>query len=265
MQQQSRGKPVLGAVLGAVIGVIAVLILQQGAVVLPTRLVVFGILGIATSAGSLLLTVAYRRPAVVAIHSIAVLAVAFALTGIPAMTARGDLSGPCTVSAVSSLWDAGSPADTSVRDPFDIAPAGTLDWRIAFPEPYETWSGTVGVDIAGFRVPVRTQGFDNTARETFREGSEDVPSRIREIEDISGLTVTGVYHVFASAETPGGACKADMYVRIAATSLFSGPILQGLWTCAAIVALIFAAYILQVRRAPADGDDARAPADGDDA
>jgi hypothetical protein len=256
--QQSRGKPVLGAVLGAVLGVIAVLILQQGAVVLPTRLVVFGILGVATSAGSLLLTVAYRRVAVVAIHSIAVLSVAFALTGIPAMTARGDLSGPCTVSAVSSLGDAGNPADTSVRDPFDIAPAGTLDWRVALPEPYATWSGTVGTDIAGFAIPVWTQGFDNIALETSREGSEDVRSDIREVEDISGLTLTGVYHVFASVEAPGGApdgaCRADMYVRIAPTSLFSGPILQGLWTCAAIAALIFAAYIVQVRRAPADAD-----------
>jgi hypothetical protein len=252
MQQQSRGKPVLGAVLGAVVGVIAVLILQQGAVVLPTRLVAFGILGVATSAGSLLLTVAYRRAAVVAIHSIAVLAVAFALTGIPEMTARGDLSGPCTVSAVSSFPDDGSPAATSVRDPFDIAPGGTLDWRVAFPEPYKAWSGTVGTDIAGFSIPVWTQGFDNIARETSREGSEDVRNDIREVEEISGLTLTGVYHVFASVEVPGAACKADMYVRIAPTSLFSGPILQGLWTCVAIVALIFAAYIVQLRRAPAD-------------
>jgi hypothetical protein len=254
MQQESRGKPVLGAVLGVVSGVIAVLILQQGAVVLPTRLVVFGVLGITTSAGSLLLTVAYRRVAVVAIQAIAVLSVAFALTGIPAMTARGDLSGPCTVAAVSSFPDAGSPADTSVRDPFDVAPAGTLDWRVAFPEPYATWSGTVGTDIAGFAIPVWTQGFDNTALETSREGSEDVRSDIREVEDISGLTLTGVYHVFASVEAPGGACKADMYLRIAPTGLFSGPILQGLWTAAAIVALIFAAYIVQVRRAPADAD-----------
>jgi hypothetical protein len=253
MQQQFRGKPVLGAVLGAVIGVIAVLILQQGAVVLPTRLVVFGVLGVATSAGSLLLTVAYRRGAVAAIHSIAVLAVAFALTGIPAMTARGDVSGPCTVSALSSVPDDGNPADTSVRDPLEIDPVGTLDWRVAFPEPYATWSGAIGVDIAGFWVPVWTQGFSNTARETSREGSEDVRSVIRDVEEISGLTLTGVYHVFASVEAPDGACKADMYVRIAPTSLFSGPILQGLWTCAAIVALIFAAYVIQIRKAPPVG------------
>lgn len=250
--QQSRGKPVLGAVLGAVLGVIAVLILQQGAVVLPTRLVVFGILGVATSAGSLLLTVAYRRPAVIAIHSLAVLAVAFALTGVPAMTARGDLSGPCTVSAVSSFPDDGSPAASSATDPFDIDPDGTLDWRVAFPEPYETWSGTIGTDIAGFRVPVWTQRLDNTLLETSREGTRDVASDLREVEEISGLTLTGVYHVFASVKAPGGACKADVYVRIAPNSIFSGPILQGLWTCAAIAALIFAAYIVQVRRAPAE-------------
>ncbi len=254
--QRFRGKPALGAVLGAVTGVIAVLVLQQGAIVLPTRLVVFGILGITTSAGSLLLTVEYRRVAVLTIHSIALLSVAFALTGIPAMAARGDLSGPCTVSAVSSFPDDGSPARTSVSDPFDIDPVGTLDWRVAFPEPYETWSGTLGMDIAGFAIPVWTQGFDNTAKETSREGREDVRSDMHEVEEISGLTLTGVYHVFASVEAPGGSCRADVYVRIAPASLFSGSILQGLWTCAAIVALIFAAYIVQVRRAPADADDA---------
>ena len=252
--QQSRGKPVLGAVLGAVLGVIAVLILQQGAVVLPTRLVVFGILGIAMSGGSLLLTVAYRRRLVVAIHSLAALMVVFALTGIPAMTARGDFSGPCTVSATSSFPDDGNPAGTSARDPFDIDPTGTLDWRVALPEPYATWSGTIGTTIAGFRVPVWTQSFDNTGLEASREGSEDVTADLREVEDISGLTLTGVYEVYAHVDVPGGACEADMYVRISPTNLFSGPILQGLWTCAAILALIVAAYVIQVRRAPADAE-----------
>jgi acyl dehydratase len=45
-----------------------------------------------------------------------------------------------------------------------------------------------------------------------------------------------------------------MYVRISPASLFSGPILQGLWTCAAIVALIVAAYVIQMRRGPADAE-----------
>jgi hypothetical protein len=248
------GMPILGAVLGAVLGVIAILMLQQGAIILPGRLVVFGILGVAVSAGSLALTVVYRRAAVVVIQSLAILAVAFALTGIPALSGRGALTGPCTVTASSSFPDTGDPEKTSVANPFDIAPTGTLDWNAAFPVPYPTWSGTVGLDLAGFAVPVGTYTFDNAKNEFGRAGSEDVRRDLQYIEDSSGLTLTGVYHVFASVRSGSDVCAADMYVRIRPHNLVSGPILGGLWTSAAIVGLIFGVYIAQVRRSRKDAD-----------
>lgn len=248
------GMPILGAVLGAVLGVIAILVLQQGAIILPGRLVVFGILGVAISAGSLALTVAYRRPAVIVIQSLAILAVAFALTGIPGLSGHGALTGPCTVTATSSFPSSGDPGKTSVAEPFDIDPTGTLDWSAAFPIPYPTWTGTVGLDVAGFSVPVGTYTFDNTKNESGRSGNEDVRRQLQYIGDSTGLTLTGVYHVFASVTSGKDVCASDVYVRIRPHNLFSGPILGGLWTSAAIVGLIFGVYIAQVRRSRRDAD-----------
>jgi hypothetical protein len=237
-----------------VLGVIAILILQQGAVILPGRLVVFGILGVAISASSLALTVVYRRAAVIVIQSLALLSVAFALTGFPGLSGDGAITGPCTVTASSSSPGSADPGKTSVAAPFDIDPTGTLDWSAAFPIPYASWTGTVGLDLGGFAVPMGAYTFDNVKNETGRAGHQDVRHDLQYLEDSSGLTLTGVYHVFASVRSGGDVCAADMYLRIRPHNLVSGPILGGLWTSAAIVGLIFGVYISQVRRSRRDAD-----------
>jgi len=252
---KSPGKPVLGAILGAALGAIAVAILQQGAVLLPTRLVVFGTLGLTASVGSLLLTVTYRSRAVVAVQSVAALSLAFALTGIPAMFDAGNLDGGCTASAQSGASDPVTPADTSVLRPLTIDPNGTLLWRAGTPAVFSDWSYSIRVDIAGFPIEAWSDAGSLGTVGPSWEGSEDLSERLGELEDVSGLALTGVYHVWGSIRGDEGGCDADVYFRIAPDNLFAGPILVGLWTAAAITLLVFSVYLIQIRKAP--GIDAR--------
>ncbi len=254
--QKSAGKPVVGAVLGAAVGILAILILQQGAVLFPTRLVVFSILGAGASLGSLVLTRSFRSTAVVCVQSVAAALVAFSLTGISALDATGDLTGDCTVTAATASSGVVTPGDTSLRHPFAIDTAGTLEWRAATPVWYPKWSGTIGLEVGGFEVPMWNQRMENPWGDVGRGDTEDVAALMHEAEQLSGLTVSGVYHVFASISADEGACTANAYVAIPPPSLFSGPVLEGLWTALAIAVLIFAAYVVQLR-APARSRERR--------
>lgn len=247
---KSPGKPVLGAVLGAALGAIVLAILQQGAVVLPTRLISFGTLGLCAGVGSLLLTVTYRSRTVVAVQSAAVLFLAFALTGIPTMSDAGSIEGGCTASAQLSGASIVTPADTSVFRPFAAHSDDILAWQAGTPAPFSDWAYSIRFDIAGFPIEVWSDTEDEEgAIGPSWEGVEDLSLRIGELEDISGLTITGVYHLWGSVRGDEGACDIEVYVRIPPDHLFDGPILVGLWTAASIALLIFTVYAKQVRGA----------------
>ncbi len=253
------GKPILGAAIGAASGAIAVLILQQGGIVPPTRLVLFGILGVAASAGSLLLTVTFRRPAPIVVQGACVAAVAFALTGIPAMSHHGNLSEPCEATATSSLPDTASPADTSVSDPFDLDSEGTLDYRVTVPGGLSDWSYSASLDVGGFPLVIWADHFPDETFGPVYEGTQDIGEDVQTIEDITGLRITGVYHVTGWVAGDEGRCDVDAYVRLKPPNLFSGAILVGLWAAAAFAALIagvYGAQMAQLRRGARAADRA---------
>jgi hypothetical protein len=247
--QQSSGKPILGSLLGATLAGITVAILQQGAVLLPTRLVVFGLLGIGASVGSLVLTTAVRSRAVLAAQSVAALSLAFALTGIPAMSDSGGIDGGCTASASTGSSDPVTPADTSVVRPLAIDTEDTVVWQASTPAVFHDWYYAIRIDVAGFPIAAWSDADSGGAIGPSWDGNEDLTERLGELEDVSGLTVTGVYHLWGSIRGDEGACDAEVYVRITPDHLFDGPILVGLWTAAAIALLVFSVYLTQVRGA----------------
>ena len=245
---QSPGKPALGAILGATLAGIAVAILQQGAILLPTRLVVFGMLGLGASVGSLLLTGVRRNRALFAVQAIAVLSLMFALTGIPAMSDAGGIEGGCEASAQVGDGDPVMPEDTSVLNPLTIDTDDTLVWWASTPSAFRDWWYSIRVDVAGFPVEAWRDAEPLGPIGPSWEGSEDLNERLGELEDISGLPVTGIYHVWGTVRGDEGECDAELYVRITPDNLLDGPILAGLWTAAGIGMLVFGVYFAQVRR-----------------
>jgi hypothetical protein len=245
---KSAGKPVLGSLLGATLGGIAVAILQQGAILLPTRLVVFGILGLGASVGSLVLTSALRRRAVVIVQSVVALSLAFALTGIPAMSDEGGVDGGCTASARAGDSDRVTPEDTSALEPFTIDTEDTLLWRAATPTTFRDWYYSIRVDVAGFPIEAWSDAEPRGPIGPSWEGSEDLSERLGELEDMSGLRPTGIYHVWGTVRGDEGECDAELYFRVTPDNLLDGPILVGLWTAAAIALLVLGVYFTQVRR-----------------
>ncbi len=250
------GKPILGAALGAALAMATVLILQQGGVVPPTRLVLFGALALGLSAGSLLLTVTFRRAVPIALQSVAVLLAGFALTGIPAMNDHGSLSDGCGAVATSSVPDTAAPADTSVGAPLEIDPKGTLAYRVTTPVPFENWYYSASMDVGGFPVVIWSGSLPLETFGPVFEGTMDVGDNLTTVEDVTGLSVTGVYHLSGWIGGDGGRCDVDFYVRIPPPTIFSGVILGALWVAVAFILLIAAVYGVQMarlRRSP-DGE-----------
>jgi hypothetical protein len=232
-----------------VVGVIAVAILQQAAILLPTRLVAFGVLGLAASVRSLVLTTAFRSRAVLAVQGVAALFLVFALTGIPAMGDSGGIDGGCEASARVGANGPVTPADTSVLAPMTIATDDTVAWQAATPEAFRDWYYAFRVDIAGFPIGVWSDAEPVGAIGPAWEGTEDLSVRLDELEDVSGMRLAGVYHVWGSIRGEEGACDAELYLRITPDHPFDGPVLTGLWTAAAIALLVFGVYVRQVRSA----------------
>ncbi len=240
------GKPLLGAALGVALAFFVLLLLQQAGIVPPTRLIVFSVIGVCVSAGSLALTVTLLRPAAITVQAISLLLVAFSLTGIPAMGDHGRLDGGCDAFATSTTPDEARPADTSVGDPFDIDPGGTLNYRVTTPEPFPDWTYSASMDIGGFPVGIWGGQFPMETFGPVFEGTEDTAHDTRILEDITGVKITGVYHLSGWIAGNERRCDIDLYVRIKPANPFSGPILAGAWTGAAFVILIGAVYGAQM-------------------
>jgi len=244
-----QGKPVLGAAVGAALGFIVALVLQQGGVVPPTRLVLFALVGTLASAGSLLLTVAFRRVAPLVVQAVCLATVVFALTGIPAMRDHGGLTGPCEAAATSSVPDTAIAADTSVGDPFDLDPDGTLDYRVSVPGGLSNWRYSASIDVGGIPIVLWNDSFPDETFGPVYEGTEDIGEDLATLEDITGLRITGVYHVTGWVAGDEGRCDIDAYVRLKPPHLFSGAILVGLWAAAAFALLIGSVYAVQAAQA----------------
>ncbi|WP_284327240.1 hypothetical protein [Demequina litorisediminis] len=126
-----RPKPLVGALLGLLLGVIVVMLLWILGVTPPDRLPLFSVLAVAMLLGASATTLAVRHaPARYGtVVVIAAVGLGVALTGIPEYTGTGSLSEGCHAQATSSLeTEPVAPADTSALRPFDVTQDDTVTW-----------------------------------------------------------------------------------------------------------------------------------------
>lgn len=268
----TQGKPIIGALLGALAALIVILILMFGAIVPPTQFVVWGLLGLGVIAGSLLLTTAFRSARFVTVLVVSVAMLVWSAVGLPSHNANGDLTGGCTLAGTStgadgSPLDAATPGSTSVSDPFVIDPGGEIEWSGSTPGAFEGWKGSIAVDFGGFPIPVWSNGHENSGLDPDEGGTIDVGGQVDDFEGSTGIALAGVFHLVGNIHSADGACDMDAYLELPSDGLFSGLVLIVLWVLLAVVLVVLVVLMLPVcrvrkaaRNAPSGATDAVAAA-----
>ncbi|WP_084037925.1 hypothetical protein [Demequina sp. NBRC 110053] len=254
---EARPKPLVGALLGALLGLIVMALLWIIGVLPPDRLPLFAIVAVLVFAVSWLLT---QRPALARGRFTTVIVIAamlggVALTGIPEILRGGSLTQACTLEGTSSLeTEPVSVAQTTAIDPFEATATDTI-----------AWSGSVGIEspeatvdvsllVGGFEIPLDSATLTNGAGATEWSGSVEVAPVI----DAGALLLTGTYHVAATLYGPDGQCGGDGYLRVAPDSAFSGLLLALLWALLVVVLIVIVMLAVGVRRSIKESDRALA-------
>ncbi|WP_061965387.1 hypothetical protein [Demequina aurantiaca] len=243
-------KPVTGAIFGFLLGIVMVALLWQLGILPPDRLVVFGIVAIVMMVSTFALTqrVSLVRKRFVVVVVFAALFGGVGLTGIPEFVGGGSISDGCTIEASSSLSDTTSPADTSATAPFKAALSDDVPWTMTTSAVVTTGTNAAGLKVAGFEIPTYQGTVDNAAGVEEISGTANVQAVQDQLKDDSGLSLTGVYHVYGYVHAAEGDCDVDGYVLVAPASAFGNSILVGLWVLAAILFIVIVTLAIGVRR-----------------
>ncbi|WP_062212176.1 hypothetical protein [Demequina oxidasica] len=243
-------KPVTGAIFGFLFGLVIVLLLWQLGILPPDRLVVFGIVAIVMMVSTFALTqrVSLVRKRFVVVVVFASLLGGVALTGIPEFVGGGSISDGCTIEASSSLSDTTGPAGTSATSPFKAALSDDVPWTMTTAAVVTTGTNAAGLKVAGFEIPTYTGTVDNTAGVEQISGTANVQAVQDQLKDDSGISLTGVYHVYGYVHAAEGDCDVNGYVLVAPASAFGNPILIGLWVLAVILFIVILVLAIGVRR-----------------
>ncbi len=247
----TKGKPILGAILGALAALVFILILAIGGIQPPDQFVVWTLLGLGVLVGALMLTVALKSVKFVTIMVIAVVMVVWGAVGASSHFGTGYLDGGCELEGLSSdgqglPLDLATPEQTSANDPFEIASDGTIDWKGTTPGGFEGWDAWLKVDFGGFRIPVWENTNPNTGLSPAEEGMVDVGGNVTDIEDKSGLTLSGVFELYGSIESQDGVCDMSAYIVLPPDGIFSGPILITLWIILAVIVIVLVILMIPV-------------------
>ena len=249
-----RPKPLLGLVLGVLIGAVIVGLLWQLGVAPPDRLVLFGVLAVAIALTELLLTQTTRRGKrrFVTVMVIAGIFAGVALTGIPeTLLNKGSISDGCSLT-MTSATDEASPTDTSAFDPFDTTPGDTVSFTSATDEVLTNWDSGLGISIGGIPITLWTAQRANEQGFTEWSGSESVQKYLDELEDQSGLQLRGTYHVVGYIHADEGDCEMAGYLRINAEGPFATPLIIALWVAGALLLIIIVWVGVSVGRSVRD-------------
>lgn len=243
-----RPRPLLGLVLGLMLGLVLVGLAWQLGGVDPGRTVLFVTVAITVLAVAGLLTrqVSAARGRFVTVAVIAGVLAGVGLTGIPELVSVGRVSEGCTLEATASGVTA-APGDTTAFTPLAVDAAETVSWTITAAEPIAVDTRIGGVRIAGFDVPVRTVVTDPLPGGTEVSGTIDVAQGLESIRERTGLELSGVYHAYGSVSGETGECVADGWFRIAPAGLIATNVLVGLWIALGVLLLLLAWTAFAVR------------------
>ncbi|WP_084102074.1 hypothetical protein [Demequina sp. NBRC 110051] len=245
-----RPKPLIGALLGLLLGIVVSALLWILGVTPPDRLPLFGIVAVAIAVTTYLTTLAPRHATgrFATAMVLAALCGGVALTGIPEYVGTGSLSSGCTAEATSSLEpDPRGPAQTSATDPFDVTQDDTVVWSASTENELTEARPSVALMLGGFRVPL-WNGQDAYSGPLDLTGEDSVDAREQIVRDAVGFPLTGTYHFGGDLEGSTGGCEAYAYVRVAHDGAFVGTLAITLWVLlGVVVALIVVAATLTAR------------------
>ena len=245
----ARPRPLLGSLLGLLLGIVVVALLWQLGVAPPDRLILFGVLALTVLVVTVILTqrVALVRKRFVVIRVLCGLMAGVAVAGIPDVVAGGSLTDGCSASGTSSL-DSKTPDQTSLADPFDVTRTDTVVWTGESQGVFTDWNGALGIDVGGFPIKIWSSSSANEDKERSNAGSEDVAAYLEDIEGSTGITLAGTYHVYGSLDAAEGGCDMSAYVRVEGAGAFAGALNIALWIALAVLLITILIMALVVRR-----------------
>ncbi len=256
-----RPRPLLGMVLGLLLGLVTVGLLWQLGVIDPGRTVLFGVVALAMIlvAGLLTRDPSRARGRYTAVVAIAGVLGGVALTGIGELVRPGSLSDGCTVEATVGDTTV-APDGTAALTPLDVPADGVVTWTAASETPVSVTDRVAGVMIGGFAIPIRTVTSEGAPEGQEMSGEVVVADAITWITDRSWLEPTGVYHAYGSMSGGSVRCELDGYVKVAPAGVFATNTLKVLWISLGVLLLLiaWAAFAVRSSFARAADDDARA-------
>ncbi|WP_156171911.1 hypothetical protein [Demequina rhizosphaerae] len=256
-----RPRPLLGMVLGLLLGLVTVGLLWQLGVIDPGRTVLFGVSALAVMlvAGLLTRDASRARGRYTAVVAIAGVLGGVALTGIGELVRPGSISDGCTVEA--SVGDTVvAPENTAALTPLVVPADGVVTWTAGSETPVAVTERVAGVVIGGFEIPIRTVTSAGAPEAQEMSGEVVVADALTWITDRSWLEPTGVYHAYGTMAGGSVRCELDGYVKVAPAGVFSTNTLTILWISLGVLLLLIAWAAFAVRRSftRADQDEARA-------
>lgn len=221
---RKEARPWTGFFLGLILGLALAVVIQQAGVWPLDRLMLFGGVGLLALIGSLL--GGLGRVKVGAFNTVvpillAVALLGFGATGLGAVNETGVLNGGCTVEAASDV-DTTIVTDTSRQDPFEVDPDGGLSWVARSPGAITNHLWEIYVDVGGFPVVVAAneEVEPNSDGDTENTGDvADVSGYVREVSNLVGVELAGVFEVGGDIEGEGGACDGYGFVTLTAAPL----------------------------------------------
>lgn len=238
---EAKPRPLLGSFLGLLLGIFVVALLWQLGVVPPDRLIFFGVLSVAIALVTIILTqrTVLVRKRFILVMLLSGLLAGVAVAGIPETIAGGSISDGCSATGTSSL-DSKTPDQTSLADAFDVTRTDTVQWTAESAGVFTNWTSALGMKVGGFPVKIWGGSSANEDGKQSNSGSADVASYLADIEGGTGITLTGIYHVYGHLNADEGTCDMSAYVRLPSEGAFAGTLNMGLWIALGGLILIIA-------------------------
>src|SRR5680860_1260586 len=141
---EAKPRPLLGSLLGLLLGIVVVALLWQLGVVPPDQLVLFGVLAVTVFMVTSILTqrVELVRKRFVLVTVLCGLMAGVAIAGIPDMIAGGSISDGCFAEGTSSLGSK-TPDSTSLADPFDMKRTDSVAWTGESVDVFTDWKSSI--------------------------------------------------------------------------------------------------------------------------
>lgn len=236
---EAKPRPLLGSLLGLLLGIVVVALLWQLGVVPPDRLVLFGVLAVTVFLVTTILTqrVVLVRKRFVMVTVLCGLMAGVAVAGIPDAIAGGSISDGCFAEGTSSL-DSKTPDTTSIADPFDMTRTDSVAWTGESAGVFTDWNSSIGMKVGGFPVEIWSGSSANEEQKQSNSGVEDLAGRLADIEESTGVTLAGIYHVYGNLDANEGGCDMSAYVRLPSEGAFAGTLNMVLWGTLAVLTVI---------------------------